>query len=576
MDPLGKEGFGRKRRRLGDILVDAGVITEEQLLQALEYQRQQPKKIRLGLALVQKGITSELAIMEALKEQLHIESVTLTGMKISQEIVNLVTDSALLKKHGAIQFQIDEKNPNKLRVAMSDPMDIVAMDDLAVVTGMEIVPYIATNAEIMAAIDKYYGGQETKAMADRFTQQRGEQEEEAKQEELQADVENSPIVILVKTIIEQAVRMRASDIHIEPLETIIRVRYRIDGVLQEINRYQVSLLSAIIARIKIIGGMDISEKRKPQDGRITQIVDHMEYDIRASILPTVFGEKVVMRLTSKQTLTREKSNLGFSPEEMKKFDKILSNPNGIILVTGPTGSGKSTTLYTALSELNTNDVNIITVEDPVEANIDGINQVQVNVKADLTFASALRSILRQDPDIIMIGEIRDEETANIAVTASITGHLVVSTLHTNSAASSLTRLADMGIATYLLADSVVGVIAQRLVRRLCTCKQECEPTSVEREIIGDIAPGEKIYKACGCPKCNDSGYRGRIGVYEILPVTNKIKRLISKGAAAEEIQDQALLEGMNTLRMSATRLVKEGITSVEELTRIAYSNEDEL
>lgn len=576
MDPLGKEGFGRKRRRLGDILVDAGVITEEQLLQALEYQRQQPKKIRLGLALVQKGITSELAIMEALKEQLHIESVTLTGMKIPQEIVNLVTDSALLKKHGAIQFQIDEKNPNKLRVAMSDPMDIVAMDDLAVVTGMEIVPYIATNAEIMAAIDKYYGGQETKAMADRFTQQRGEQEEEAKQEELQADVENSPIVILVKTIIEQAVRMRASDIHIEPLETIIRVRYRIDGVLQEINRYQVSLLSAIIARIKIIGGMDISEKRKPQDGRITQIVDHMEYDIRASILPTVFGEKVVMRLTSKQTLTREKSNLGFSPEEMKKFDKILSNPNGIILVTGPTGSGKSTTLYTALSELNTTDVNIITVEDPVEANIDGINQVQVNVKADLTFASALRSILRQDPDIIMIGEIRDEETANIAVTASITGHLVVSTLHTNSAASSLTRLADMGIATYLLADSVVGVIAQRLVRRLCSCKQEYEPTPEEWMVLGERTPDCQIFKPCGCPKCNDSGYRGRIGVYEILPVTSKIKRLISKGASAEEIQDQALLEGMNTLRMSATRLVKEGITSVEELMRIAYSNEDDM
>jgi len=575
MDPIGKEGFGKKRRRLGDILVDAGVITEEQLLQALEYQRQLPKKVRLGLALVQKGITSEIAIVEALKEQLHIESVMLTGLKIPQDIINLVSDPTLLKKHGVLPFEIDEKNINKLHVAMADPMDIVAMDDLAVVTGMEIVPFIATNTEIMAAIDKYYGGQETKAMAERFTQQRGEQEE-TKEEEQQADVENSPIVVLVKTIIEQAVRMRASDIHIEPLETIIRVRYRIDGVLQEINRYQVSLLSAIIARIKIIGGMDISEKRKPQDGRITQIVDHMEYDIRASILPTVFGEKVVMRLTSKQTLTREKSNLGFSPEEMRKFDRILSNPNGIILVTGPTGSGKSTTLYTALSELNTTDVNIITVEDPVEANIDGINQVQVNVKADLTFASALRSILRQDPDIIMIGEIRDEETANIAVTASITGHLVVSTLHTNSAASSLTRLADMGIATYLLADSVVGVIAQRLVRRLCSCKQEYEPSSMEREVIGDIAEGEKIFKPCGCPKCNDSGYRGRIGVYEILPVTNKIKRLISKGASAEELQDQALSEGMNTLRMSATRLVKEGITSVDELMRIAYSNEDEL
>ncbi|MBQ8846343.1 MAG: Flp pilus assembly complex ATPase component TadA [Lachnospiraceae bacterium] len=576
MDPTVKEGFGRRRRRLGDILVDAGVITEEQLLQALEYQSQQPKKIRLGLALVQKGITTEVKIMEALKEQLHIESVTLTGYEISSDIIKMVAEPSMLKKHAMIPYSINPEYPNRLYVAMADPLDIVAMDDLGVVTGMDIVPAIATNTEIMSAIDRYYGGAETRAMADRFAQQRGDKDDDAKTEEMQAEVESSPIVVLVKTIIEQAVRMRASDIHIEPLETIIRVRYRIDGVLQEINRYQVSLLSAIIARIKIIGGMDISEKRKPQDGRITQIVDHMEYDIRASILPTVFGEKVVMRLTSKQTLTREKSNLGFSPEEMRKFDRILSNPNGIILVTGPTGSGKSTTLYTALSELNTTDVNIITVEDPVEANIDGINQVQVNVKADLTFASALRSILRQDPDIIMIGEIRDEETANIAVTASITGHLVVSTLHTNSAASSLTRLADMGIATYLLADSVVGVIAQRLVRRLCSCKEAYEPTPEEWMVLGDRMPGSQIFKPCGCPKCNDSGYRGRIGVYEILPVTNKVKRLISRGASAEEIQDQALSEGMSTLRMSATRLVQEGVTSVEELMRIAYSNEDDM
>ncbi len=575
MDPSMREGFGKRRRRLGDILVDAGVITEGQLTEALEYQRQQPKKIRLGLALVQKGITTEVAIMEALKEQLHIDSVSLTGYEIPSEIIKMVSEPSMLKKYAMIPYAINPDYPNRLYVAMADPMDIVAMDDLGVVTGMDIVPVIATNTEVMSAIDRYYGGAETRAMAERFAQQRGDKDDDVKAEESQAEVENSPIVVLVKTIIEQAVRMRASDIHIEPLETIIRVRYRIDGVLQEINRYQVSLLSAIIARIKIIGGMDISEKRKPQDGRITQIVDHMEYDIRASILPTVFGEKVVMRLTSKQTLSREKSNLGFSPEEMRKFDRILSNPNGIILVTGPTGSGKSTTLYTALSELNTTDVNIITVEDPVEANIDGINQVQVNVKADLTFASALRSILRQDPDIIMIGEIRDEETANIAVTASITGHLVVSTLHTNSAASSLTRLADMGIATYLLADSVVGVIAQRLVRRLCSCKEAYEPTPEEWMVLGEKTPGCQIFKPCGCPKCNESGYRGRIGVYEILPITNKVKRLISRGASAEEIQDQALEEGMSTLRMSAARLVKEGITSVEELMRIAYSNEDD-
>ncbi len=571
------EGFGRKKKRLGDMLVEAGVISNEQLLMALEYQKQQPKKIRLGVALVEKNFTTEEAIIDVLKEQLNIQSVSLSGIKIPAEITRLVTDAGLLKKYAMIPYAWDERNSSGVKVAMADPMDIMAIDDLSIVTGLDIVPVIATNTEIMRTIDKYYGGQETKAMAERFTQERGEKEEDQKaQEEARADVENSPIVILVKTIIEQAVRMRASDIHIEPMETIIRVRYRIDGVLQEINNYQVSLLSAIIARIKIIGGMDISEKRKPQDGRITQIVDRMEYDIRASILPTVFGEKVVMRLTSKQTLTRDKKNLGFSDTEMRKFERILSNPNGIILVTGPTGSGKSTTLYTALSELNTSDVNIITVEDPVEANIDGINQVQVNVKADMTFAAALRSILRQDPDIIMIGEIRDEETASIAVTASITGHLVVSTLHTNSAASSIGRLADMGIASYLLADSIVGVIAQRLVRRLCSCKQEYEPTPEEWHVIGERKPDAKIYKPCGCPQCNDTGYKGRIGVYEILPVTNKIKRLISRGAAAEELEEQALAEGMSTLRMSAGRLVQEGITSIEELLRIAYANEDDM
>lgn len=575
MSSTGSEGFGRKKKRLGDMLVEAGVITEEQLLRTLEWQKQLPKKIRIGAALVEKGYTSEESIVEVLKQQLHINSVSLTGVKIPTEILKLVPDVALLKKYAMIPYELDEQNARGLRVAMSDPMDIMAIDDLSIVTGMDIIPVIATNSDIMRAIDKYYGGQETKAMADRFTQERGEKEEDVKkQEEMQADIENSPIVVLVKTIIEQAVRMRTSDIHIEPMETTIRVRYRIDGVLQEINNYQTSLLSAIIARIKIIGGMDISEKRKPQDGRITQIVDHMEYDIRVSVLPTVFGEKVVMRLTSKQTLTREKKNLGFSDEEMRKFDRILSNPNGIILVTGPTGSGKSTTLYTALSELNKPDVNIITVEDPVEANIDGINQVQVNVKADMTFAAALRSILRQDPDIIMIGEIRDEETASIAVTASITGHLVVSTLHTNSAASSIGRLADMGIATYLLADSIVGVIAQRLVRRLCVCKQEYEPTPEEWAVIGEKKEGVKIYKPCGCPQCNETGYKGRIGVYEILPVTSRIKRLISKGAPAEELEEQALSEGMSTLRMSAARLVREGVTSLDELLRIAYANED--
>ena len=386
------------------------------------------------------------------------------------------------------------------------------------------------------------------------------------------DINNSPIVKLVKTLIEQAVRQRSSDIHIEPMEHQIRVRYRIDGALYEKSTYSIHLLPAIVARIKIIGGMDISEKRKPQDGRITQIVDRQEFDVRVSVLPTVYGEKVVMRLTSKAALTKEKSKLGLSHEELLKFDHILENPHGILLVTGPTGSGKSTTLYTALSELNKEDVNIITVEDPVEANVDGINQVQVNPKADLTFATALRSILRQDPDIIMIGEIRDSETATIAVQASITGHLVVSTLHTNSAASTITRLEDMGIESYLLADSIIGVIAQRLVRRLCPhCKKKRE-AELDVKILLQIPENQDlmIYEAVGCSKCDEMGYLGRIGVYEIMEVTHALKRVIAQNGNADQIKAVALEEGMSTLRMSASRYVVEGITTIDEMKKVSF------
>ena len=331
------------------------------------------------------------------------------------------------------------------------------------------------------------------------------------------------------------------------------------------------MLGPLVSRLKIMGGMDISEKRKPQDGRITHIVDGTEFDIRVSILPTVYGEKTVMRLAEKKQLKREKSALGLYPDDLKKFDSIISNPHGIILVTGPTGSGKSTTLYTALSELNKENVNIITVEDPVEANINGINQVQVNNKADMTFANALRSILRQDPDIIMIGEIRDRETANIAVEASITGHLVVSTLHTNSAVSSITRLENMGIEDFMLADATVGIIAQRLVKKLCPeCKQKVEATEEEKEQMGlPLDKPVEIYKPCGCVACNNLGFKGRIGVYEILPMSRKFKNRVAAGAQAEELQELALKEGMHTLRMSATRLVLDGITTVSEMNRIA-------
>jgi type IV pilus assembly protein PilB len=569
------EPLKRKKVRLGEMLTAAHIISEEQLKIGLEEQKL--RKQKLGVTLVDLGFVSENEIANILHTQLKIDLVFLSDKTIDDEIIQLISEP-VLRKHSVMPFEYADNNPNVLRVAMADPMDIVAIDDLSIITNLQIEPFITVPREILAAIDRYYGNAEAMAVAERYTKEKEEQYEiVAEDEAYKDDVNNSPIVLLVNKVIEQSVRHRASDIHIEALENQIRVRYRVDGVLKEIMRYDINLLTAIVARIKIIGGMDISEKRRPQDGRITAMVDRQEYDIRVSILPTVFGEKIVMRLTSKQGLTKNKKDLGFTQEEMEKFDYILKNPHGIILVTGPTGSGKSTTLYTALSELNVEDVNIITVEDPVEANIDGINQVQVNVKAEMTFAAALRSILRQDPDIIMIGEIRDGETAEIAVKASITGHLVVSTLHTNSAASSLTRLVDMGVKPYLLADSVVGVIAQRLVRRLCpNCKKSRYANNIEKDILG--MPNEEflsVYEAAGCHQCNNTGYFGRIGVYEIMPITQRLKNVISRKGTVEEIKAVALEENMTTLRMSATKYVLDGTTTMDEMKRIAFENDSE-
>ena len=559
----------RRKMRLGDVLVNDGAITQEQLMEGLALQKEQKK--RLGLTLVDAGFTTEEAIAKALSRQMGYDMVDLRDVVIPKEIQELISVD-ILKKYTMLPYEYSAQGMNVIRVAMADPMDMAATDDINIITNLQVEPVVATPKSILMAIDKYYGQRDVLSKLDEYTKEKEAMEEE--EDMYSEDVNNSPIVQLVKSMIEQAVRQRASDIHIEPMEKQVRIRYRIDGALYEKQVYSYRILPAIVARIKIIGGMDIAEKRKPQDGRITQIVDRMEYDIRVSVLPTVYGEKIVMRLTSKTALTKEKSQLGFSPEEMKVFDHILSNPHGILLVTGPTGSGKSTTLYTALSELNSEDVNIITVEDPVEANIDGINQVQTNNKANLTFASALRSILRQDPDIIMIGEIRDTETAAIAVQASITGHLVVSTLHTNSAASTITRLADMGIEPYLIADSTVGIIAQRLVRRLCpSCKVEYEPDAEERELLG-IKGDEpvKIYKPCGCSLCDNAGYKGRIGVYEIMEVTHDLKYIIAKGGNADEIKECALKEGMSTLRMSATRYVLNGITSVSEMKKVSFDS----
>ena len=562
---------GRKKIRIGDVLVAAGAITEEQLQEGLAKQKETGRK--LGNALVDLGFISNDMLITVLTTQLGIDYIELKGAKIEEKVIHMVPEN-MVTKYQAIPIEIDPDNPNILKVAMADPMDSMAMDDIGLVTNLQVEPMLASEEGIKNAIDKYYGSAQAMEAAEAYRQEQQNVLGGGDEEEGNEEIDNSPIVLLVKQIIEGGVRQRASDIHIEALENSVRVRYRIDGALKQVMSYDLSILAGITARIKIIGGMDIAEKRKPQDGRITIMVDRREFDVRVSILPTVFGEKTVMRLTSKDGLTKPKSALGFDAEQEKVFDNILSNPHGIILVTGPTGSGKSTTLYTSLSELNTEDVNIITVEDPVEANINGINQVQVNNKADMTFAAALRSILRQDPDIIMIGEIRDGETAGIAVQAAITGHLVVSTLHTNSAASTITRLIDMGIESYIAGDAVVGVIAQRLVRRLCTtCKQPRLVEDDERVQLGVPADEEDviIYEPQGCPLCNDTGYSGRIGVYEMMPVSRELQAVIASGATADVIEKQALKEGMLTLKMGAAKHVLDGITSIAEMNKIVHS-----
>ncbi len=554
-------------------MISEGLITAAQLETALKEQKIRGAK--LGETLIALGYVSQEDFSNVLSSQLGIDTVDLRKVGLDDNAVKLVSED-LMKKNQLIPFGFDEKNPNILKVAMADPMNIMAIDDVTIMTNMEVIPYFCPSAQISLQLDRRYGKEQARAAAAQFQEEHAAEIafDTASSDIEYENIDDAPIVKLVKTMLETAVRQGASDIHIEALDREVRVRFRIDGVLVENMDYDKSLLPALVARIKIISNLDISEKRKPQDGRLTVVVDSKEYDVRVSILPTVFGEKVVMRLTSKDGLTRDKKYLGLSERELPRFDAIMSNPHGIILVTGPTGSGKSTTCYTVLSELNSDEVNIITVEDPVEANVNGINQVQVNVKADLTFASALRSILRQDPDIIMIGEIRDTETAEIAVKASITGHLVISTLHTNSTASSITRLLDMGIEPYLIGDSVVGIIAQRLVRKLCPkCRRPKQADSDEKRALRIPDDQEvTIYEPVGCRECS-KGYKGRIGVYEIMPISHKIAGMISRGANADEIEEQAVAEGMTTLRRGAAEYVLQGVTTISEMRKVAYEDE---
>ncbi len=510
---------------------------------------------------------------EEIYKGLGIKFVDLGTFIVNESAISLITDDAA-RRYSAMPIDFDENHPDSVLLAMENPMDVEAVDDVRVIIGKNVIPVAVDTSQLMLLIDKYFGKAAAQAVADEYRKEFST-ELDAKDIAANSAVEDAPVVQLVKGIIEQAVHRRASDIHIEPLEHGVRLRYRVDGVLVEIMKYDHSLLNVIVSRVKIISGLDISERRMPQDGRATAVVDGREFDIRVSTLPTVYGEKVVMRLNEKTTMQLEKGRLGISGKELSDFDKMLGHPHGIILVTGPTGSGKSTTLYTALSELNVEGVNIITVEDPVEVNIPGVNQVQVNEKAGLSFASALRSILRQDPDIIMIGEIRDAETAAIAVQAAITGHLVVSTLHTNSTAATIDRLVDMGIEPYLVADSMVGIIAQRLARRLCVhCKEAYEATEAEKRELGlDTCAPYTLYRHTGCGKCDGTGYYGRIGIFETMDMTPELRSLISSKASTAQVRKLSIEQGTHTLLYGYKKLVKEGITSMFELHRAEYSDE---
>lgn len=562
--------------RLLTYLVEHGLLTQQQADQLHNKHNESGKSIRELLA--ESGTVSEEHLLEAMAAVFKLPTIRLYEQQIPLEVRQLVR-ADLLRTHVVLPFAFDPDEPDTILVALNDPMNMRGRDLVAIASKCRIRPYLATTSDILLTIDRYYGSEEMQEAAELYTRD-NEITTSIEEEIIREDVNSSPVVLLINSLVEQAVRQRASDIHVEAEPDRVRVRCRVDGVLYTTATYSLRLLPAIVARIKIISGLDISEKRKPQDGRFSYTVDRLEYDIRVSTLPTVYGEKCVLRLNQKKALSHNKRTLGLSDTDMAKFDKILSHPNGIVLVTGPTGSGKSTTLYTALSELNSDMVNIITVEDPVEANIEGINQVQVNVKADLTFANALRSILRQDPDIIMIGEIRDGETAAIAVQASITGHLVVSTLHTNDTASSVTRLLDMGVESYLIADSTVGIIAQRLVRRLCpNCKRQrplLEHEADYLELSAEERIGKTIYEPVGCQRCNGTGYFGRIGVYEIMEITPRLRGMIARQAHTDSLREAAIEEGMITLKQSARRLVLDGTTAITELHAISVEDYDQM
>lgn len=549
-----------RKEKLGQILVKNKIITEEQLQQALERQRE--TGMSLGRVLIDMKLVSESALTSILAHQIGLKYIDLANYDVDISACSLV-DAEVARKYTLIPVGF---NGDKLQVAMADPTNVFALDDLRIMTGMEIEPLVATKEDIIAAINRYC---RTDADIDIGTEELGETTETTEGE---AEADDAPIVKYVNLLISEAVADRASDVHIEPMEHDVRIRFRIDGVLHEIRRNPKQIHPAVVARIKVMADMNIAEKRLPQDGRTSVDIRGKSVDIRVASLPTIHGEKVVLRILDKSTSLLSLQELGLSEDLLEIYSRSFTKPYGTIMVTGPTGSGKTTTLYATLNVLNTIKKNIITVEDPVEYRLPLINQVQVHYKAGLTFAAALRSILRCDPDIVMIGEIRDPESAQIAIESALTGHLVLSTLHTNDAPSALTRLLEMGIEPFLIASAVDCVSSQRLARRLCErCKEPYEPEPEFLEKVGfNLDDGEEVvfYRPRGCPACNNTGFRGRVGIFEVLEVTETIERLVARNAPHVEIAAAAREEGMRTLREEGFRKVKEGITSIEEVLRV--------
>jgi type IV pilus assembly protein PilB len=563
-----------RTKKLGEILLTMGAVTQEDLDKALAEQRQ--TKGFLGQILLRRGVIKKRDLATALEGQLGLPFVELSEVTIPADLVGLLPEN-IVRPYRAVPFALAD---GVVSVAMADPLNLPAIESMRLVTGLQIKPHFAPEEDVLLAINQLFDGRTAAYKAIEDTS--GIEDDEVNGvtvRDLERMVEDAPVVRLVDSIIQGAIADNASDIHVEPRERDVRVRYRVDGVLYAMMEVPKRLQAAVISRIKIMAGMDIAERRLPQDGRIAVGSNGNAYDLRVSTLLTIFGEKVVMRILDKSSVLLQLEDLGFLPEQQDLVEKLIAKPYGMVLATGPTGSGKTTTLYTALNRVNRGNNNIVTIEDPVEYQLAGINQSQVNLPANITFARGLRAILRQDPDVVMVGEIRDRETAEIAVQAALTGHLVLSSLHTNDAASALPRLLDMGVEPFLIASSVIGVIGQRLVRVVCrNCKVSYRP---DEETLADLGLLERAQqeetmfaRGEGCHVCGGRGYRGRTGVFEVLRMSDAIKRLVLEKRAAVEVKAQAVQEGMVVMQECGLRKVLSGVTSPEEVMRVVYVDEE--